>query len=153
MGVTVANIEVGTQLAPLVKHMTLEKMVWFSGGDGRREKVNLHTDAAAAERDTGMKQPFASGRISLGYASELMSRFVGLDLFSHAGTIDFKFIKPVMPGDTITVHGRVSEVKPVDDGTLVVVDIYCVNQKGEKTSVGSGSAVMPDDGSELTVQT
>ena len=143
MGVTVANIEVGTQLAPLVKHMTLEKMVWFSGGDGRREKVNLHTDAAAAERDTGMKQPFASGRISLGYASELMSRFVGLDLFSHAGTIDFKFIKPVMPGDTITVHGRVSQVKPVDHGALVIVDIYCENQHGEKTAVGSGSAVVP----------
>ena len=145
MGLTAANIEVGTELAPLVKQMTLEKMRLFSGGEGRSEKVNLHTDATAAERDTGMKQPFASGRISLGYASELMSRFVGLDLFSHAGTIDFKFIKPVMPGDTITVHGRVSEVEPVPQGTLVIVDIYCQNQKGEKTSVGSGSAIVPGE--------
>jgi len=143
MGLTAANIEVGTELAPLVKQMTLEKMRWFSGGAGRPEKVNLHTDASAAERDTGMKQPFASGRMSLGYASELMSRFVGLDLFSRTGSIDFKFIKPVMPGDTVTVYGRVSEVKPVARGALVTVDIYCQNQKGEKTSVGSGSAVVP----------
>jgi 3-hydroxybutyryl-CoA dehydratase len=144
MGVTMAGIEVGTELAPLVKHMTLQKMVWFSGGDGRRDKVNLHTDNAAAERDTGLKQPFASGRISLGYASELMSRFVGLDIFSHTGTIDFKFIRPVMPGDTITVRGRVSEVTPVAAGVRVTVDIHCENQRGEKTSVGSGSAVVPD---------
>jgi acyl dehydratase len=145
MGVTAtaADIEVGTELPPVVKHMTLQKMQWFSGGEGRSQKVNLHTDAAAAERDTGLKQPFASGRMSLGYACEMMSRFVGLDVFSSTGTIDFKFIKPVMPGDTITVHGRVSEVKPVAEGTLVTVDIHCENQKGEKTSVGSGSAVVP----------
>ena len=143
MGLTTANIKVGTQLTPLVKHMTLQNMTLFSGGEGRAEKVNLHTDAAAAERDTGLKQPFASGRMSLGYACELMSRFVGTDLFSRTGTIDFKFIKPVMPGDTITVHGRVSEVKPAPEGALVTVEIYCENQKGEKTSVGSGSAVVP----------
>ncbi len=145
MGLTVANIEVGTELVPLTKHMTLQKMQWFSGGEGRRNKLNLHTDARAAERDTGMKQPFASGRMSMGYACELMSRFVGLDVFSHTGTIDLKFIKPVMPGDTVTVHGRVAEVEPVPQGTLVTVEIYCQNQKGEKTAVGSGSAVVPSE--------
>ena len=145
MGVAATDIEVGMELTPLVKYMTLQKMQWFSGGEGRAERVNLHTDAAAAERDTGLKQPFASGRMSLGYACELMSRFVGLDVFSHTGTIDFKFIKLVMPGDTITVRGRVSEVRPVAEGTMITVDIYCENQRGEKTSVGSGSAVVPSD--------
>ena len=143
MGLTAANIKVGTELAPLVKQLTLEQMLLFSGGEGRVDKVNLHTDAAAAQRDTGMKQPFASGRISMGYACELMSRYVGLEQFSRTGAIDFKFIKPVMPGDTITVHGRVLEVKPVPEGALVTVEIHCDNQKGEKTSVGSGTAVLP----------
>jgi acyl dehydratase len=142
MGVTATEIRVGMELAPLVKHVTLEKMRWFSGGEGRAERVNLHTDAAAAERDTGLKQPFASGRMSLGYACELMSRFVGLDVFSHTGTIDFKFIKPVWPGDTITVYGRVSAVEPVAQDRRVTVEIYCQNQKGEKTSIGSGSALL-----------
>jgi acyl dehydratase len=144
MGLAVADIEVGAQLVPLVKRMTLQKMRWFSGGEGRANKLNLHTDAASAERETGMKQPFASGRISMGYGCELMSRFVGLDVFSHTGTIDFKFIKPVMPEDTITVHGRVAEVNSVPEGTLVTVEIYCENQKGEKTAVGTGSAIVPD---------
>ncbi len=145
MGLTVANIEVGTELPPLIKHMTLQKMTWFSSGEGTDKQPNLHTDAAAAQRDTGMKQPFASGRMSLGYACELMSRFVGLDVFSHTGTVDLKNIKLVMPGDTITVHGRVTEVKPVEQGSLVTVEIYCENQKGEKTSVGGASAVVPSD--------
>ena len=143
MGVTAAAIEMGVQLPPLVKHMTLQKMQWFSGGEGRSEKVNLHTDAAAAQRDTGMKQPFASGRMSLGYACEMMSNLVGLDVFSRTGVVDFKFIKPVMPGDTITVHGRVAEVKPGVRGTLVTVEIYCVNQRDEKVALGTGSAVVP----------
>ena len=143
MGLTAANIKVGTELTPLVKHMTLQKMIWFSGGEGTSKEPNLHTDADAAERDTGMKQPFASGRMSLGYACELMSRFVGLDVYNRAGTIDLKNIKPVMPGDTITIHGCVTEVKAVEQGSLVTVAIYCENQKGEKTSVGSGSAVLP----------
>jgi len=143
MGLTAANIKVGTALPPLVKQLTLEQMLLFSSGTGRVDKVNLHTDAAAAQRDTGMKQPFASGRISMGYACELMSRFVGLDLFSRTGKIDFKFIKPVMPGDTITVHGKVLAVTPVSEGMLVTVEIHCDNQKGEKTSVGSATAVVP----------
>ena len=145
MGLVATDIEVGMELAPLVKHMTLQKMQWFSGGEGRAERVNLHTDAAAAQRDTGLKQPFASGRMPLGYACEMMSRFVGLDVFNHSGSIDFKFIKPVMPGDTITVRGRVSDVTPVARGTRVTVDIYCENQNGDKISIGSGSAVVPSD--------
>ena len=144
MGLTVAKIEVGTELPPLVKQLTMEQMLLFSSGTGRVDKVNLHTDAAAAQRDTGMKRPFASGRISMGYACELMSRFVGLDQFSRTGKIDFRFIKPVMPGDTITVHGKVVEVKPVSEGLLVTVDIHCDNQKGDKTSVGSATAVVPN---------
>ena len=83
MGLTAANIKVGTALPPLVKQLTLQQMLLFSSGEGRVDKVNLHTDAAAAQRDTGMKQPFASGRISMGYACELMSRFVGLDEFGR----------------------------------------------------------------------
>jgi acyl dehydratase len=143
MGLTAADVKVGAELIPLTKRMTLDKMKWFSGGEGRSGKVNLHTDAAAAERDAGMKQPFASGRMSLGYACEMMSRYVGLDQFSRTGTIDFKFVKPVMPGDILTVRGRVSEVRPAAEGTLVTVELYCENQKGEKVSVGSGSAVVP----------
>jgi len=143
MGLSAADVTVGMALPPLVKHMTLQKMQWFSGGAGRAQQVNLHTDAAAAQRDTGMKQPFASGRMSLGYACELMSHFVGLDRFSHTGTIDFRFIRLVMPGDTITVHGRVAALESVADGTQVTVDIHCENQRGEKTSVGSASALLP----------
>lgn len=144
MGLSAADIVAGMELPPLVKHMTLQKMQWFSGGEGRAQRVNLHTDAAAAQRDTGLKQPFASGRMSLGYACEMMSRFVGLDRFSHTGTIDFRFIRPVMPGDTITVRGRVAEVKTLAEGSQVTVDIYCENQRGEKTSVGSASALLPN---------
>jgi len=143
MGLTVEKIALGTELPPLVKHMTLENMRLFSGGEGRAQKVNLHTDATAAQRDTGLKQPFASGRMSLGYACEMMSRFLGLDTFSRTGKIDFKFVKPVMPGDTITVRGRVSELEELPEGTRVTVDIHCENQKGDKISVGTGSGVVP----------
>ena len=73
MGVSATNIKVGTALPPLVKQLTMEQMLLFSSGTGRVDKVNLHTDAAAAQRDTGMKKPFASGRISMGYASASMS--------------------------------------------------------------------------------
>jgi acyl dehydratase len=144
MGVTAADIKVGTEIKPLVKHMTLEKMTIFSAGEGTSKRPNQHTDIQAAERQTGMKQPFASGRMSLGYAAELMSRFVGLDVFSRTGTVDLKFIKPVVHGDTITVKGRVSEVKLDKDGSLVTVTIACENQRGETTAVGMGSAVVPN---------
>ena len=43
---------------------------------------------------------------------------------------------------TITVSGKVTEIRGHENGTAVVVEIWCENQNGDKTTVGTGTAVI-----------
>jgi acyl dehydratase len=52
------------------------------------------------------------------------------------------FIKPVYAGDRLTVHGVVAALRPQEGGTRVVVDVWCENQQGEKTAVGTASGLL-----------
>jgi acyl dehydratase len=53
------------------------------------------------------------------------------------------FVKPVYAGDRLTVHGVVKEKRPENGGMRVVVEVWCLNQHGERTAVGSASGVLP----------
>ena len=47
-----------------------------------------------------------------------------------------------MAGDRLTVHGVVKETRPEHGATRVVVAVWCENQHGEKTAVGTASGVV-----------
>ncbi len=76
--------------------------------------------------------------MSTAYVSELMTRFVGAG-FVKGGTMSMAFIKPVLAGDRLTVHGVVKDKQPEGGRTRVVVEVWCENQHGEKTAVGTAS--------------
>ena len=46
--------------------------------------------------------------------------------------------------DRLTVHGVVKETHPEGETTRVVVDMWCENQDGEKTAVGTASGLLPE---------
>jgi acyl dehydratase len=49
----------------------------------------------------------------------------------------------VLAGDRLTVHGVVKETRAEGAATRVVVDVWCENQDGEKTAVGTASGLLP----------
>ena len=78
--------------------------------------------------------------MSTAYVSEMMTRLLGAG-FVKGGTLSMAFIKPVYAGDRLTVHGVVKETRPEGAGTRVVVEVWCQNQHGEKTAVGTASGL------------
>jgi acyl dehydratase len=52
------------------------------------------------------------------------------------------FIKPVLAGDRLTVHGVVTDKRPEHGRTRVVVEVWCENQDGDKTAVGTASGLV-----------
>ena len=99
----------------------------------------IHSDEAFA-RKKGFAAPLAQAMMSTAYVSELMTRFVGAG-FVKGGTLSMAFIKPVLAGDTLTVHGVVKETQPEAGRTRVVVEVWCENQHGEKTAAGTASGL------------
>ena len=100
---------------------------------------SIHTDPDWA-RQKGFRAPLAQAMMSTAYVSEMMTRFLGTG-FVKGGAMSMVFIKPVYAGDRLTVHGVVKEKRREGDATHVVVEVWCQNQHGEKTAVGTASGL------------
>jgi 3-hydroxybutyryl-CoA dehydratase len=100
---------------------------------------SIHTDEDWA-RQRGFRAPLAQAMMSTAYVSEMMTRFLGAG-FVKGGTISMVFIKPVYAGDRLTVRGVVKEKSPEGGATRVVAEVWCENQHGEKTAVGTASGL------------
>ena len=126
----------GIALPSLVKEISQRKIDVYSGV----KPYSIHTDEAWA-RKKGFRAPLAQAMMSTAYVSELMTRFVGSG-FVKGGTLSMVFIKPVFVGDRLTVHGVVKERQAEGGATRVIVEVWCENQDGEKTAVGTASGLI-----------
>jgi acyl dehydratase len=81
--------------------------------------------------------------MSTAYVSQMMVSFLG-EGFVRGGKIAVSFIKPVLAGDTLTVHGRIKSREPEGARTRVSVECWCENQDGVKTLVGTASGLESD---------
>jgi 3-hydroxybutyryl-CoA dehydratase len=100
---------------------------------------SIHTDPDWA-RQKGFRAPLAQAMMSTAYVSELMTRFLGAG-FVRGGTLSMVFIKPVYAGDRLTVRGVIKDKRREDAGMRVSVDVWCENQHGEKTAVGTATGL------------
>ena len=128
-------LAVGQELPVLEKEPAQRRIDVYSGVRPR----SIHTDEAWA-RQKGFRTTLAQGMMSTAYVSEMMTRLLGVG-FVKGGTMSMAFIKPVYAGHRLTVHGVVKELRPEAGQTRVVVDVWCRNQHGEKTAVGTASGL------------
>jgi 3-hydroxybutyryl-CoA dehydratase len=136
MTTTIEAIVVGQTLPTLVKDVGQRKIDAYSTVRAR----SIHTDEAWAHAK-GFKAPLAQGMMSTAYVSEMMTAFLGAG-FVKGGTISMAFTKPVYAGDRLTVHGVVKEKRAEGDATRIVVEVWCENQDGGKTAVGTASGLL-----------
>ena len=133
---TPTTASVGQELPPLVKNIPQRKIDAYSG-----VRPNyIHSDEAFA-RTKGFRAPLAQAMMSTAYVSEMMTRFVGAG-FVKGGALSMTFIKPVLAGDRLTVRGVVKEQRPEGGRTRVVVEVWCENQDGVTTAVGTASGLV-----------
>ena len=128
-------LAVGDELPALTKTIGQRRIDCYSGV----RPHSIHTDPEWA-RQKGFRAPLAQGMMSTAYVSELMLKCVGAG-FVRGGRMSVSFIKPVVVGDTLTVRGRVKSREPEGVRTRVTVEVWCENQDGVKTMVGTASGL------------
>ena len=132
---TAKRLEVGEELPPLTKTIQQRQIDCYSGV----RPHSIHTDPEWA-RQKGFRAPLVQAMMSTAYASQLMVQFIG-EGYIKGGKLSVAFTKPVFAGDTLTVRGRVRSREPEGDRTRVNVDVWCVNEDGVTTMVGSASGL------------
>ena len=131
------TIEVGAEIPPLSKVMSIESMrlPLVSGGNP------IHYDEEFAKRQ-GLRAPIATGMISSGYLSEMLTRFFGLH-WIQGSNMRVTYIAPVYAGDAVSCRGVVREKTIEGATTKLDLEIWCQNQHGEKVTVGTASVKLP----------
>lgn len=129
------SIRIGDELPPLTKPIAQRQIDAYSGV----RPYSIHTDAEWA-RKKGFAAPLAQGMMSTAYVSQMMVQFLG-EGFVKGGKMGVSFIKPVLAGDTLTVHGSVRSKDAEGAHTRVTVEFWCENQQGVKTMVGTASGL------------
>ena len=126
-----------TQTLPsLVKEISQRKIDAYSVVRAR----SIHTDESWA-RTKGFPKCLAQAMMSTAYISEMMTQLLGAG-FVKGGSMSVAFIKPVFAGERLTVHGVIKERLPEGDRTRLVVEVWCENQSGDKTAVGTASGLI-----------
>ena len=125
----------GEELPRLTKTIEQRQIDCFSGV----RPNSIHTDEAWA-RKKGFRAPLAQAMMSTAYVSQLMVQFLG-EGYIRGGRMSVSFTKPVIVGDTLTVRGRVKSREPEGDRTRVSVEVWCENDDGVMTMIGTASGL------------
>ena len=128
-------MQIGDALTPLSKTISQRQIDCYSGV----RPNSMHTDPEWA-RKKGFAAPLAQAMMSTAYVSQLMVQFLGAG-FVKGGKMSVAFIKPVLAGETLTVHGMVKSRQDEGAGTRVTVEVWCQNRDGVKTMVGTASGL------------
>lgn len=135
---SLSQLEIGTELPPLTKTIQQRQIDAYSGV----RPNSIHTDPEWASKK-GFRAPLAQAMMSTAYVSQLMMQVAG-EGFVKGGKMSVSFIKPVVVGDTLTVRGRVKSRETEGSKVRLTVEVWCENQDGVKTMVGTASRLEAD---------
>lgn len=128
------KLERGMALPSLSRTLHQRQLDIYSG----IRPYSIHSDEAWA-REKGFATTIAQGMMSTAYISTIMTTAVG-EGFVEGGTMDAKFLKPVLCGDTLDVTGTVAGfMRDVDGRARCHASFAAHNQRGEQTMVGVAS--------------
>ncbi len=133
----------GDEIPPVSHEMGWERIRKYNRYvTGGKDTKNIHTDDATA-RKAGLPRAVATGRHPISFISEHLIDLFGAG-FIAGGEIEVAFVKPIFPGDTVSVTAKVKEIVPEEEGARLILEVALVNQEGVTVTVGTASGLLAD---------
>ncbi len=133
------NMNIGDALPERTHEVDWEDILKFNRYvTGGVDTKNIHTDDEVA-RKAGLPRAVATGRHPVSFITELMVDHLGMG-FITGGEIDVSFVKPIFPGNVLTLKAVLKEKSPEDGATRYLFDVSLTNQEGAAVTVGTAGA-------------
>ncbi|MBE9514005.1 MAG: MaoC family dehydratase [Chloroflexi bacterium] len=130
----------GKSVAPIVRHITQEKINLYAEASGDFNPIHVDETFAAG---TPLGGTIAHGMLLLAYASEMMAQAFGRK-WDSGGKLSARFKRPARPGDTATVTGKVDSIKEENGTWCASCSFECRNQNDEAIVVGEAVVALPE---------
>jgi peroxisomal enoyl-CoA hydratase 2 len=121
----------------VVENLDRVDIAKYAGASG--DFTPIHVDEEFA-KEAGNQSVFAHGMLTAGFASHMVSDWLGLDAIER---FRIRFEAQVWPGDTVHVSGEVTDTYEVDGEALVNAEFTAENQTGEVVLSGDVTASLP----------
>jgi acyl dehydratase len=136
------DIEVGAELPPLEKDPTTQQLVKYAGASGDFYQIHYDKDFALKNNLPGV---ILHGALKNAFLGQLMTDFVGELGWLRKLSVQYRGMD--QPGSKVVCRGRVVKKYVDDSGNhLVDCEIWLENAKGEKTTPGSATVILPARG-------
>lgn len=125
MSVAASSVQVGDEVAPLRRRVTQEQINAYAEASGDFNPIHVDDEFA---RSVGLPGTIAHGLLELGIVAEALSRWAGSA--SALLSLECRFNKPLLAGDTITCSAKVVAVDGAEGVASLEVD--AVSDRGER---------------------
>ena len=132
------EVENGSEIPPLEKHPTTQQLVKYAGASGDFYQIHYDKDFALKNNLPGV---IIHGAQKNAFLGQMVTDFAGSEGWVRKLTVQYRGMD--QPGSPIRCKGRI--VKKYTDGQdhLVDCEIWLENSKGEKTTLGSATVMLP----------
>jgi acyl dehydratase len=132
------------ELAPGLEIPTLQRQPgfphWNRYAAVNDEFVPIHMDDEAG-RAAGYPTAFGMGNLQWAYLHNLLDSWLGEN--GRVTALSCQFRAPNTKGQTVTAHGRITEVRPTADGEVQIeLDIWTDDQDGNQLAPGKATVVV-----------
>ncbi len=135
------DINVGDEIAPLVKEPTTRQLVMWAGASGDYNPI--HYDQDFAQR-AGLSGVIVPGQLVCAFLGQLMTDWMGEGGNLRKLSCSYKGMN--YPGETITSRAQVTNKYVEDERHCVECSLWAENPKGEKTASGKAIVILPSRG-------
>ena len=135
------DVEIGSEIAPLVKQPTKRQLVMWAGVSGDYYEIHYDKDFAQSK---GLPGVIVHGQLAYSFLGQLITDWIGEQGSLRKLNCSYKGMN--FPDEPLVCKGKVSR-KYVEDGEhCVAFSIWAENAKGEKTISGTALVIMPSKG-------
>jgi acyl dehydratase len=132
------DVEVGSEVPTLEKDPTTQQLVKYAGASGDFYQIHYDKDFALKNNLPGV---ILHGALKNAFLGQLMTNFAGDGGWLRKLSVQYRGMD--QPGSKVLCKGRVIK-KYVEKGDhLVDCEIWLENAKGEKTTPGSATVMLP----------
>ena len=132
------DVAEGTPIGPLEKEPTTQQLVKYAGASGDFYQIHYDKDFALKNNLPGV---ILHGALKNAFLGQLMTDFAGELGWLRKLSVQYRGMD--QPGTKVVCKGRVTKKYTAGADHLVDCEIWLENVKGEKTTPGSATVILP----------